>query len=73
MLPFWINLLIRTYALIAVLRTRGFLNSGFEWIAASLGLRFEPVQFLYNDTAIIIGLVYIPIYDSSNLRWFGGL
>ena len=59
MIPFWINLLIRTYALIAVLRTRGFLNSGFEWIAAHLGLRFEPVQFLYNDTAIIIGLVYI--------------
>ena len=52
--------LIRTYALIAVLRTRGFLNSGFEWIVKiHLGLPFEPVQFLYNDTAIIIGLVYI--------------
>src|SRR5687767_10911477 len=31
-LPFWINLLIRTYALIAVLRTRGYLNFTLEWL-----------------------------------------
>ena len=59
MLPFWINLLIRTYALIAVLRTRGVLNSGLEWFANRLGIAFEPIPFLYNDVAIIIGLVYI--------------
>ena len=59
MLPFWINLLIRTYALIAVLRTRGVLNSGLEWFATRLGIAFEPIPFLYNDAAIIIGLVYI--------------
>ncbi|MED5225835.1 MAG: ABC transporter permease, partial [Pseudomonadota bacterium] len=59
MLPFWINLLIRTYALIAVLRTRGVLNSGLEWFATRMGIAFEPIPFLYNDAAIIIGLVYI--------------
>ena len=59
MLPFWINLLIRTYALIAVLRTRGVLNSGLEWFATRLGIAFEPIPFLYTDAAISIGLVYI--------------
>ena len=29
-LPFWVNLLIRTYALIAVFRTKGFLNFSLE-------------------------------------------
>ena len=31
-LPFWTNLLIRTYALIAVLRVRGFANFSLEWL-----------------------------------------
>ncbi len=31
MLPFWTNLLIRTYALIAVLRTQGYVNFTLEW------------------------------------------
>jgi len=63
-LPFWINLLIRTYALIAVLRTRGFVNFGYEWLWNTFGLeylfgRFEPLELLYNDFAVIVGLVYI--------------
>ena len=32
MLPFWTNLLIRTYALIAVLRTEGYANFTLEWL-----------------------------------------
>ncbi|MGE3829965.1 MAG: ABC transporter permease [Parvibaculaceae bacterium] len=52
-LPFWINLLIRTYALIAVLRTQGYVNIGLGWIG--LG----PYEMLYNDAAVIIGLVYV--------------
>lgn len=64
MLPFWINLLIRTYALIAVFRTRGFLNSSLEWVWTTLMLdrvfgEFQPLELLYNDAAVIIGLVYI--------------
>lgn len=76
MLPFWTNLLIRTYALIAVLRQRGFLNFTLEWFdqkmrflfdlvglgglgAAVLGEQFQALELLYNDKAVILGLVYV--------------
>jgi spermidine/putrescine transport system permease protein len=52
-LPFWINLLIRTYALIAVFRTQGYVNSVFGWVG--LG----PFDMLYNNFAVIFGLVYV--------------
>ena len=58
-LPFWVNLLIRTYALIAVFRTRGFFNFSLEWLANLFGIPFEPLTLLYNDAAVILGLVYI--------------
>ena len=68
-LPFWTNLLIRTYALIAVLRTRGHLNFGLEWIwdqfawlTLLVGIDigpFEPLQLLYNNAAVVFGLVYV--------------
>jgi len=69
-LPFFTNLLIRTYAWIAILRTRGYLNFGLEWIynkiTAVLALitgttfsPYEPIEFLYNQQAVIIGLVYV--------------
>lgn len=52
-LPFWINLLIRTYALIAVFRTQGYLNLALGWVG--LG----PYDMLYNNFAVIFGLVYV--------------
>jgi spermidine/putrescine transport system permease protein len=52
-LPFWINLLIRTYALIAVFRTQGYLNLSLGWFG--LG----PYEMLYNNFAVIFGLVYV--------------
>ncbi len=52
-LPFWINLLIRTYALIAVFRTQGYVNLSLGWIG--LG----PYEMLYNNFAVIFGLVYV--------------
>ncbi len=71
-LPFWTNLLIRTYAMIAVLRTRGYVNFGLEylWTAAKalltplglgdlLGERFVPLELLYNNTAVVFGIVYV--------------
>ena len=63
-LPFWINLLIRTYALIAVFRTNGFVNAGLGFVYDLLGLPalfgpFQPLQLLYNDFAVIAGLVYV--------------
>ena len=70
MLPFWTNLLIRTYALLSLLGTRGFANRGFEhlWnggstLSALLGFgsfdSFQPVPLLYNNFAVILGLVYV--------------
>ena len=60
MLPFWTNLLIRTYALMAVLRTEGVINSalGFVWPTALLGA-FVPLELLNNSLAVVIGLVYV--------------
>jgi spermidine/putrescine transport system permease protein len=55
MLPFWTNLLIRTYALMAVLRTEGYINTVFGWIG--LG----PFDLLYNDFAVVFGLVYVQL------------
>jgi spermidine/putrescine transport system permease protein len=52
-LPFWINLLIRTYALIAVFRTQGLVNNVLG--VAGLG----PYEMLYNAPAVIFGLVYV--------------
>jgi spermidine/putrescine transport system permease protein len=85
-LPFWTNLLIRTYALIAVLRTRGYVNFSLEWIwdgansfftaiglgdLQLLGAQFQPLQMLYNNFAVVFGLVYVylpfmvlPLYAS---------
>ena len=52
-LPFWINLLIRTYALIAVFRTQGYVNL----VAGTVGL--GPFEMLYNNFSVIFGLVYV--------------
>jgi len=59
MLPFWTNLLIRTYALMAVLRTRGFLNSSLEALWSAFGGHFAPLPMMHNGFAVILGLVYV--------------
>jgi spermidine/putrescine transport system permease protein len=71
MLPFWTNLLIRTYALMAVLRTEGYINValGFLWSGLSnitslaghpLGV-FQPLPLLHNNFAVVFGLVYVQL------------
>ena len=52
-LPFWINLLIRTYALYSIFRTTGVVNQAVGLIG--LG----PYEMLNNTTAVIMGLVYV--------------
>jgi spermidine/putrescine transport system permease protein len=60
MLPFWTNLLIRTYALIAVLRTEGYINITLGWLWTHLGGgSFTPLELLHNNFAVIVGLVYV--------------
>jgi len=54
MLPFWSNYLIRTYAWIVLLNREGLINHGLE----GLGLISEPLPILYNEFAVVTGLVY---------------
>jgi len=73
-LPFWTNLLIRTYALLNILGTRGRVNEFLEflWTQADgfltliglgaydlIGEEFEPIIFLGRQSGVIIGLVYV--------------
>jgi len=54
MLPFWSNYLIRTYAWIVLLNREGLINHGLK----GLGLISEPLPILYNEFAVVTGLVY---------------
>jgi len=53
-IPFWTSSLVRTYALIIVLKANGLLNTVLLW----LGLVQQPLPLLYTNTAVFIGLVY---------------
>ena len=66
-IPFWTNLLIRTFAIMEVIRNEGIVNSTLM----SLGVIEAPIQLLYTDTAVLIGMVYVylplmvlPLYAS---------
>ena len=54
MLPFWSNYLIRTYAWMVLLNREGLVNKGL----ITLGVTAEPLPLLYNEFAIVTGLVY---------------
>ncbi|QPC45406.1 ABC transporter permease [Kaustia mangrovi] len=54
MLPFWSNYLIRTYAWIVLLNREGLINRALS----ALGLVDQPVPMLYNEFAVVTGLVY---------------
>jgi spermidine/putrescine transport system permease protein len=53
-IPFWTSSLIRSYAIIAILKTNGLLNKAL----LSLGLIDQPLHLMYTGTAVMIGLVY---------------
>jgi len=66
-LPFWTNLLIRTYAMLLIVRDEGVINIALM----KLGLISEPLAILYTDKAVFIGLIYsylpfmvLPLYAS---------
>jgi spermidine/putrescine transport system permease protein len=54
MLPFWTSFLVRTYAWMFLLRDTGFFNS----LLLRLHLIQNPVPLLFNNGAVILGLVY---------------
>lgn len=53
-IPFWTSSLIRSYALIAILKAKGILNS----LLIGIGLIHQPLSILFTNDAVIIGLVY---------------
>jgi spermidine/putrescine transport system permease protein len=53
-IPFWTSSLIRSYALIAILKTKGLLNT---WLL-SWGIIHHPLSILFTNQAVVIGLVY---------------
>lgn len=54
MLPFWISYIIRTMSWINILGVSGALNTAL----VSLGIVDEPIQMLYNEATVILGLVH---------------
>lgn len=53
-LPFWTSFLVRTYAWMFLLRDTGLVNTKL----IGLGVLREPLPLLYNDGAVLLGLVY---------------
>jgi spermidine/putrescine transport system permease protein len=54
-IPFWTNLLIRTFAIMEVIRNQGILNTALM----AIGLIDQPLQILYTNTAVLIGMAYV--------------
>ena len=66
-IPFWTNLLIRTFAILEVIRNEGLINT----LLLKAGFVDKPMQLLFTDGAILIGMVYVylplmvlPLYAS---------
>ncbi len=53
-IPFWTSSLIRTYALVILLKGNGILNT----LLVAVGVIHQPLQILYNEGAVFCGLVY---------------
>ncbi len=66
LLPFFTSILVRSYAWIVILQTKGLINS----LLISIGIIERPLSLLYNEIAVILGMVHIllpfmilPIYS----------
>ena len=66
-IPFWTNILIRTFAMQEVVRNEGIINSAL----LGLGVIDQPIQIMFTDWAILFGMVYVylplmvlPLYAS---------
>lgn len=66
-IPFWTNLLIRTFAIMELIRNEGTINTALLW----LGVIDAPIQMLFTEFSILVGMVYVylplmvlPVYAS---------
>jgi len=57
LIPLWVSDLIRAFGWILLLRETGIISSSLQWA----GVINTPIEFLYNDAAVIMGLVYTVI------------
>ena len=53
-LPFWISFLLRVYAWMGLMNNYGVINNALMW----LGVTEQPIQIMYTDFAIFVGLTY---------------
>ena len=54
-IPFWTNLLIRTFAINQIIRNEGVFNTFLLW----LGVIETPIQIIYTDFAVFLGMTYV--------------
>lgn len=66
-IPFWTSSLIRSYALMTLLKAHGLINK----LLLMLGIIHQPLQLLYTNMAVIIAIVYsllpfmiMPLYSN---------
>ncbi len=66
-IPFWSNLLVRTYAIQELIRNKGVINNFLQWI----GLTNAPIEMMFTDFAVGFGMTYVylplmvlPVYAS---------
>ncbi|RWP22767.1 MAG: ABC transporter permease [Mesorhizobium sp.] len=66
-IPFWTNLLIRTFAIQEVIRNEGLVNT----VLIKLGIISQPIQMMFTDFALMVGMTYVylplmvlPLYAS---------
>ncbi len=74
-IPYWTSALIRTYAIKVLLTTNGIINTTLE----TVGIIDAPLNLLYTEGAVILGLVYtllpfmiLPLYatiDKLDVRY----
>ncbi|MBX3540432.1 MAG: ABC transporter permease [Chelatococcus sp.] len=57
MLPLWVNLVVRTLSLMVVLGRNGLVNQ----ILVGIGISARPLPLLYNETAVVIGMVQVAV------------
>jgi spermidine/putrescine transport system permease protein len=72
-LPFFASLIVRLFIWVLILKKTGFINVALQ----SLGIISQPLEMIYTEGAIVLGMVYIfipfmflPVYASvEKLDW----
>lgn len=67
LIPLWVSDLVRAFGWIVLLRESGLISGALQWA----GLASGPVEMLYNDATVVVGLVYtvvlfmiVPLYST---------